>query len=208
LIKAVLFDFDMTLVDSSFAITEAMNAIAEGEGLRFLSREEVLSVIGLPIHESWERLWGRFDPSWVDSYRATFREKEYAGIIPFPNTLSFLEHLMEREIVMGVASNRSKVSDAVEAVGLSQYFRCTLGILDVDKAKPEPDMILKGMEMLNVSPEETIYVGDTEADMISAKSANVRGVGMTTGNFDHRALTSAGAWKTFSDLEEVLTLFE
>lgn len=197
----------MTLVDSSYAITEAMNAIAEGEGLPPLSREDVLSVIGLPIDESWVKLWGRYDPSWVETYRQNFREKEYAKIIPFPNTLFLLDQLVEREVLMGVASNRSKVTDAVAAVGFSQYFRCTLGVLDVDNAKPEPDMILKGMEILEVSPEETIYVGDTEADMMSAKAAKVRGVGMTTGNNDHSSLTRAGAWKTFSDLEEIVALF-
>jgi HAD superfamily hydrolase (TIGR01509 family) len=207
LIKAVLFDFDMTLVDSSYAITEALNTIAEGEGLRTLSREEVLSVIGLPMDVSWVKLWGRYEPEWVDNYRMTFREREYAHIKVFPNTVSLLDQLMARGIPMGVASNRTKVSDAVKAVGFDKYFNCTLGILDVEKAKPEPDMILKGLDILQVAPEDAIYVGDTEADMASAKAANVKGVGMTTGNCDHNTLTSAGAWKTFEDLRDILTLF-
>ena len=51
-IGAVLFDFDMTLVDSSYAITECTNLLADAKGLARVTREEILKVIGLPIEES------------------------------------------------------------------------------------------------------------------------------------------------------------
>ncbi len=47
--RCVIFDFDMTLVDNSYAIRDTMNMVAEQQGLPPVTREQVLSVIGLPI---------------------------------------------------------------------------------------------------------------------------------------------------------------
>lgn len=204
MIKAVLFDFDMTLVDSSYAITEGMNHIARKEGLRILTHAEVMSIIGMPIEESWEKIWGRYDEAWLQHYRESFREKEYEGISLYSGTLPLLDDLKAMDIGMGVASNRSKVTDAVRAMGLEEYFLCALGVEDVGMAKPAPDMLLRGMELLRVSPSETLYLGDTEADMAAAVAAGVRGIGMTTGNLDHHELVKAGAWMTLSDISGVM----
>lgn len=60
MIKAVVFDFDMTLADSSYAITDCTNRLAQEHGLRKVTREEVLKTIGMPIRDSWLQLWGEF----------------------------------------------------------------------------------------------------------------------------------------------------
>ena len=59
-IKAVLFDFDMTLVDSSYAIHHCTNLLASYLGFEEISREKVLSAIGLTIEDSWRMFWGDF----------------------------------------------------------------------------------------------------------------------------------------------------
>ncbi|HPI99196.1 MAG TPA: HAD-IA family hydrolase, partial [Synergistales bacterium] len=118
----------------------------------------------------------------------------------YSGTLPLLNDLRSMGIGLGVASNRSKVTHVVRAVGLEEYFLCTLGLDDVERAKPAPDMLILGMEILGSSPSETIYLGDTEADMAAAVAAGVRGIGMTTGNLDHESLVNAGAWLTLSDI--------
>ena len=72
--SCVIFDFDMTLVDSSYAIRDTMNMLAEREGLPEVTREEVLSVIGLPIRDSWMKVWGRFDERWLADFREIDRK--------------------------------------------------------------------------------------------------------------------------------------
>src|SRR6056297_507655 len=137
----------MTLVDSSYAITEGMNAIARAEGLRELTREEVLGLIGMPIEESWKMIWGRFDEKWLTSYRNTFRESEYSNITPFPNTAAILEELTLKNIKTGIASNRAKVREAVTAVGLMDFMDFAIGLEDVENAKPAPDLVLLGVQL-------------------------------------------------------------
>ena len=206
-IKAVLFDFDMTLVDSSYAIHHCTNLLAGHLGFDQISREKVLSAIGLTIEDSWRMFWGDFRQEWVDFYRANYREEEQARLKIFPNTLSTLERLRMMGIKVGVVSNRRFAKRPVEFMGLTPMLDVVVGLEDVERAKPEPDSLLKGFEILGVAPSEGLYAGDTDIDMMTTVAAGCRGIGMTTGNFDKRALSEAGAWEVKDDLGEIPLLF-
>ncbi len=199
-IKALLFDFDMTLVDSSRGITHCLNLLAAAEGLPSVTREEVLLTIGDPIPLGWEKLWGRFDSRWVDRYRENYRAEEIALIRPFPSTVPVLETLKGAGLRLGVVSNRGNARIAVEGAGLTWAFDFVLGLDEVDRPKPDADPLVKAMGRLGLGPAEVLYVGDTDIDMATALAASVRAVGMTTGNFDEEGLLSAGAWKVLDDL--------
>ena len=207
-IECVIFDFDMTLVDSSYAVTESMNRVAEKEGLPGVTREDVLSVIGIPIRESWEKIWGRFEESWLTDFRAGFSQQEYAGILPFPGTVRVLEELSTRGVRLGIASNRQKPAPPLQVLKLDGYFDSVVGMDDVERGNPAPDMILKGMSDLGGRPDTTLFVGDTADDMAAGRSAGIRPVGLTTGFFTPEVLYSAGAWRVFDSVEDVLSLFE
>ncbi|MDD4160443.1 MAG: HAD-IA family hydrolase [Synergistaceae bacterium] len=206
-IKAVLFDFDMTLVDSSYAIHHCTNLLAGHLGFSPISREKVLSAIGLTIEDSWRMFWGDFRQEWVDFYRANYREEEQARLKFFQNTLSTLEKLRMNGIKVGVVSNRRFAKRPVEFMGLTPMLDVVVGLEDVERPKPEPDSLLKGFELLRVSPPEGVYVGDTDIDMMTALAAGCRGIGMTTGNFDKKSLLKAGACEAMDDLGEILLLF-
>jgi HAD superfamily hydrolase (TIGR01509 family) len=205
--SCVIFDFDMTLVDSSYAIRDTMNMLAEREGLPPVTREDVLSVIGLPIRDSWMKVWNRFEERWLADFREMFVQQEFAGIFPFPGTKSVLEELSSRGVSLGVASNRQRPGHPLKAVGLAGYFRSVVGMDDVPNGKPAPDMLLKSMADLGGTLENTLYVGDTADDMAAAKDAGIRSVGLTTGNYPPEALHAAGAWKVFDAIEKILPLF-
>lgn len=206
--SCIIFDFDMTLADSSYAITDSMNMLAEKEGLPKVTREDLLSVIGIPIRESWIKIWGRFEERWLEDFRASFSEREYAGIVPYPGARPVLESLSARRIPLGVASNRQRPAAPLEAVGLAGYFATIVGMDDVERGKPAPDMLLKGMADLGGVPETSLYVGDTMDDMTAAGEAGIRAVGLTTGFFSPEALYSAGAWRVFNAVERLLSVFD
>lgn len=206
--QCVIFDFDMTLVDSSKAIQDAMNMLAERRGLPSVTREEVLAVIGLPIADSWLKVWGRFEDEWLAEYREHFVQEEFAGMVPFPETFHVLDALKEKGVALGVASNRLSPNRPIEAMGMRGYFSSALGMGDVEKGKPAPDMIVKALEELGFSKEEALYVGDTEGDMEAAAAAGVRSMGLTTGNCTPEVLFAAGAWKVGGSLKELLPLWE
>lgn len=205
-IKAALFDFDMTLVDSSYAIHRCTNLLAERLGFRSVSREEVLASIGLTIEDSWRSYWGDFRQEWIDYYRANYREEEQAGLRLFPGTVETLSALREMGIKVGVVSNRRYARRPVEYMGLLHLMDVVVGLEDVERAKPEPDPLIKGFGILGITPEDGIYVGDTDIDMRTSVAACTRGVGVTTGNFDADSLKEAGAWKVLDDLRNLISL--
>lgn len=203
---AVLFDFDMTLADSSQAIHHCTNMLAKYFDLREVSLAEVKAGIGLPIEDSWRLYWGDFQQEWLDYYRSNFRGEEQARIRLFHDAAATIEALRAAGIKVGVASNRRFASRAIAEVGLTELLDVVIGLEDVERAKPEPDCLIKGFEKLGVAPGDGLYVGDTDIDMKTALAAGTPGIGITTGNFDERGLLEAGAWKVLSRLGELPSL--
>ena len=200
MIRNIVFDFDMTLVDSSQGITDCINEVSIRKGLPSVTREQVLSIVGIPLEKGLHRLWGEYDESWLIEYRNIFRDTEYAGIVPFKNTLETLKKLHGKGVKLAVATNRNLAEHVVRAVGLYGNFDAVFGLEGKRKPKPEPDVILAAMDYLGGLKTETLYVGDTDIDMKAAVNAGVRGVGMTTGNFNSQDLLLSGAWKTLEDI--------
>lgn len=203
MIKLVLFDFDMTLVDSSYAIAHCTNLLAEHFGLRKLSREETLTIIGIHIEKAWENVWGDFRQEWLDYYRENFSVKEDSLIRVFDSTIPTLEKLKSMGVKTGVASNRHYAPRPIKALGLEKYLDSIAGIKDVERPKPAPDMILLSLAQLQIAKEHAVYTGDTDTDMKTAKAAGVRAIGMTTGNFTREQLLEAGADHVCSNLSEI-----
>ena len=107
------------------------------------------------------QVWGRFDERWLADFREMFVQQEFAGIFPFSGTKQVLETLAARGVSLGIASNRQRPGGPLKAVGLESYFSSVVGMDDVEKGKPAPDMLLKGMTDLGGTPATTLYVGDT-----------------------------------------------
>jgi HAD superfamily hydrolase (TIGR01509 family) len=190
---AALFDFDMTLMDTSHIITECTNLLADKYGLRRVERKEVLSLIGLPIEETWVSLWGRWEDEWLAYYRSNFRAREHGGFIEFPDTRSSLLRLRENGVKTGVVSNRSFVDLALDACGISDLFDVAIGREKAARPKPHPDAVLTALASLSVEAGSAFYVGDTPIDMRTATAAGVTGIGVATGNYGMDDLDAAGA---------------
>lgn len=206
--EAVLFDFDMTLADSSHAIHYCTNMLANRFGVREISLAEVKAGIGLPIEDSWRLYWGDFQQEWLDYYRANFRGEEQARIRLFNDAAGTIEVLRAAGIKVGVASNRRFAARAIAEVGLTELLDVVIGLEDVERAKPEPDCLIRGFEKLGVAPGNGLYVGDTDIDMKTACAAGTRGIGVTTGNFDENGLLAAGACRVLSRLSELPALLD
>ncbi len=143
---------------------------------------------------------------WVDFYRANYREEEQARLRFFPNTRSTLEKLRSMGIKVGVVSNRRYARRPVEYMGLSPMLDVVVDWRMLSGPNRKPDPLLKVLGCLECLLWKD-YVGDTDIDMMTTVAAGCRGIGMTTGNFNGKALTEAGAWHVMDDLGEIPSLF-
>ena len=199
----------MTIVDSSYAIMACFNYVAEHEGLPKVSHELTMKYIATPIPEFCRGLLGDYRPEWLKLYREVSDELERKLIKPFDDTVPTLIKLRELKIKVAVASNRERPSVALNRTGLAKYFDVIAGAHEPYGKipyKPDPTMINALLKDLKVSKENALYVGDSDVDIQTALNADVRGVGITKGNFTAEKLKELGAWKTIDELSELIEI--
>src|SRR3954452_12743007 len=74
---------------------------------------------------------------------------------------------------------------------------------DVEKTKPEPDLLLAALEKADADAKDAVMVGDSVWDCKAAKAAKVRSIGVLTGGFSEAELLDAGASKVFDSVEDL-----
>ncbi|MCX7828792.1 MAG: HAD family hydrolase [Thermanaerothrix sp.] len=205
-VEAAIFDFDMTLVDSSHAVTQCLNLLARDEGLDPVTWDELMATIGLPFEESLLRLFGRFDPSWPVKYRERYRQKEHSMIRPIPGALEALRELRSMGLKIGLVSNRNMLSLAAERLGVAELADVMVGLEAGLPPKPEPHMLNHAMQELRVSPQRAVYVGDTGSDVLCALNARVAPVGVATGPLGQEELKALGASMALDSVAELPAL--
>jgi HAD superfamily hydrolase (TIGR01549 family) len=204
-LKAVaLFDFDMTLMDTSYIITDCTNLLADKFGLHRVTRDDLLKVIGLPIADSWVALWGHWEEEWLEYYRSHFRNMEREGFREFSDTRPSMLKLREFGVKTGVVTNRVNAQSVLEQSGIAPLFDIALGLDDVKNAKPHPEPILTALSRLSAQPTDAFYTGDTPIDMQAAAAAGATGIGVATGNYGISELISAGGHTACPNLTDVV----
>ena len=207
MIKLAIFDHDMTIVDSSYAIMAGFNHAARKIGLPEVSHELTMQYIATPLPTFCEGLLGEYRPEWIKLYRENMPEYERKLIKPFPDTVSTLTSLHDMGVKLAVVSNREYPAAALKHSGLAPYFDAIVGSDEPYghlPYKPNPAMINVLLEHMNIPCDETVYVGDADLDIVTAKAAHVRAIGITAGNFSHEEFRILGAWKSIDTLSELV----
>ena len=99
--------------------------------------------------------------------------------IPFPNLLSMLDELRSNNFILGMITNgRGQFQkDNIKALGIEKYFDTILVSELEGIKKPNPKIFKRALEQLNVSPNESIFVGDhPENDVKAAQSVGIKGI--------------------------------
>ena len=205
----MVFDHDMTIVDSSYAIMAGFNYVARHEGLPEVSHELTMKYIATPIPTFCEGLLGEYRPEWIKLYRSCSEKYERELIKPFDDTIPTLVKLREMGIRLAVISNREYAHKVLERTGLDKYFDEAVGALEPYgklEYKPNPAMMNALLAHMNIRPEDTIYIGDSDIDVLFAEASGVRPVGITKGNFSGEDFHLLGVWKSIDSLSELIDI--
>lgn len=177
--KAVVFDFDMTIADSSQVIVCLLNDTAEHFGYSRKRYEEVLPCVGNTHEIMLGYVTGEKDREKLLTmrtyYRAISKEEMPKRTTFFPGVERCLKTLKSRGIKVGLLSLklRDLLFASLDKYDLSRYFDQVLGSEDVPAHKPDPSGMFKMMEKLGVDRREILYVGDSLVDEKTAKNAGV-----------------------------------
>jgi phosphoglycolate phosphatase len=201
LARLAIFDCDGTLVDSQHNIVMAMNdAFAQGK-LDPPGRGATLGVVGLSLVEAMQVLLPDADPAFhatmAENYKQAFWRLRDNGLVdePLYDGIADAVDMLESDgWLLGIATGKSDRGLAIclDNHGLTHRF-ITLQTADRHPSKPHPSMIDAAMAEAGASPETTVMIGDTSFDMLMARSANVRALGVSWGYHPAVDLHAAGA---------------
>ena len=208
--RTVIFDLDGTLLDTLDDLTASVNFALTSFSLPKREKEEVRAFVGNGIAKLIARAIGYEHPNFAEIFQ-TFREhygahcqdktKEYDGITPL------LKELKARGVHTAVVSN--KADFAVKKLA-EDYFPDLLqeAVGENEAAgiakKPAPDSLLAVMKNLNAEQSTTVYVGDSEVDIQTAKNAGVDCISVVWGFKDEAFLKTNGAKILIKEPFEIL----
>jgi pyrophosphatase PpaX len=208
-LSAALFDFDGTLVDTTELIYQSLrHATSDVLGRDDIPRETLMANVGTPMPRQMEII----DPNRVDelleSYFAFNKREHDTYINDFPNVDGSLARLREAGIKIAVVTSkrRSAVEMAFESFPtLRELTDIFVTMEDTTEHKPNPEPLLKGLELLGDIPkDEAAYIGDSPHDIEAARAAGLRSVGVSWGSFSEESLRAAGPDHLSSDLDGVV----
>lgn len=205
-LKAMLFDFDGTLIDSYPAITASVNHVRGLHGLAPLSVAEVTPHVGRGPGHLLKETVGTGDPAAnVTAYREHHPTVMNSLTRLLPGASEVLHWLHGRGVATGICSNKpvAFTRELVGVLGIADALDALLGPEDVGRHKPAPDMLLAAMRRLAVTAAQTIYVGDMTVDVQTARAAGVRVWVVPTGSDTPEALDAARPDHRLRDLGEI-----
>ena len=203
--KAALFDFDGTLVDTTDLIYQSMRHAA-GEVLgREVSRKVLMANVGQPLPRQMKLLSAEHAEALLNSYRLHNEENHDALIKEFPGVEEALARLRWAGVQVAVVTSKRRfsVDMALKSFpGLGEVVDQWVTMEDTNEHKPRPEPLHKGLELLgNVPREEATYVGDSPFDVAAAKAARVMSIAVSWGAFSEETLRAAGPDHLVPDLD-------
>ena len=210
--KLVLFDYDGTIVDSAKMIVKGAIEAFRMCGLPDPDPNKVRENIGKPLAtalDAYAPEGYEVNPEMIsNAYRKWYAEQGRLGLQDeplFPGMFKLINDLkINKEFHIGVATNKSRIAlnNGLKKHNLMNIFDITL-TMDEAKAKPDPDMAIQAMSMLNIEKKSTIIVGDTINDIGLGVNAGINSIGVAWGYNSIEMLRNEGADFIIKDSEEL-----
>lgn len=211
-IKGVIFDLDGTLLDTLEDLTDAVNHVMSAFSLETTSIDQVRSFVGNGVvrlielcvpggdeHEQFSEVLTAF----MAYYEAHCNHKTR----PYDGVLALIDKLHREGVKLGIVSNKFDL--AVKALN-RQYFHdwidFALGVTDALHRKPVPDMVYACIEQMQLKPEDVVYIGDSEVDLMTAQNAGVDCISVLWGFRSLEVLLEYGATQLVSTVDELENL--
>lgn len=181
----IVFDWDGTLMDSTAAITRAIQEAARDMGLPVPARESASHVIGLGLHDALRTAVPTLESAqymaFVEHYRRHFLAAEETMVL-FDGIADLLAELRGRGHQLAVATGKSRrgLDRALSATGLGGHFVATR-CADETRPKPDPAMLHELMAQLRHGAGGLLMIGDTSHDLGMARNAGVDAVAVCYG---------------------------
>lgn len=190
--KAILFDWDNTLVDNWPAIADALNTTLVAMGHEPWTMEETLGRVRKSLRDSFPEMFG---PRWEEAekiFYARFEEAHIEKLQPKTGAGEMLQALKAQGFYLAVVSNKTGryLRKECEHLGWTGFFTHIVGATDATKDKPAPEPLRMALEGSGLPLGGSVwYVGDADIDLECASNGGcipvlIREKGPEDGEFD------------------------
>ena len=176
-ISLIVYDFDGTLVDTLFDIAESVNLTLVDLGLPQLPRGTIRKYVGRGVERLMSQaLEGSFCtdiPKAVSLFKKHYSENLVHHTDFYPYGREILEHFKNKN--QAICSNKPVgfVRSILKSLNGLHYFETIIGGDSVNSKKPNPEGLNSILQQLNISAEETAFVGDSPVDIETGRRAGV-----------------------------------
>ena len=203
----ILFDLDGTLIDSTEAILEGFRVAFETFNTPVPHEDKIKNEIGHTLENMFLTLG--VDEQYIDAHVHAY--KMHYQVISCQKT-TLLEGAREAIVEasgfanLGIVTTKTGKYSTIllEHMDLMKYFDVLIGREDVEHPKPHAEPILRALESFECDKKSVWMIGDTPMDIISANSANINAIAVTSGYASYQELKKY----TFQIYDNSLTAVE
>jgi phosphoglycolate phosphatase-like HAD superfamily hydrolase len=206
-IKAIVFDLDDTLINSSSSVVQCFQQVAKEFRQPLPSEHQIRELMGMPLNEFCSSLWPNLDSSIVSQlYLKLFKPDLLQAI---PHVEETLKILKERGFDLHILSSKVTLT-------IHKHLRYTnipenlfISIMGGDAvAHPKPDPRVFTYLLKSYAAHEILYVGDSLYDFQAASSAKIPFIAVLTGIHSKSTFSKLGCPTILTNVNKVLPLLE
>ncbi|ETS93460.1 HAD family hydrolase [Veillonella sp. AS16] len=210
----IVFDCDGTLLDTLTDLRNAVNHVLRLHKFPERSVSQVKASLGNGVaHLMRESLPDSVTDdefnTYLDKFKTYYGEHLQDYTAPYPGILDMLDTLRTKGYKLAVVSN--KIQEGITPL-IKEYFGDRLPVAIGErpglKRKPAPDMVLQALKELDSTPEESIYIGDSEVDVATANNSGLLCIGVTWGFRDETLHHELGVQYIARKTEDIITIIE
>ncbi len=211
--RTFLFDLDGVLLDTIPDLVLLTNRILEEVDCPSHTTEEIVSYVGNGVRSLiYQALPEDADEKTVDRAVALWNElfyDYYHNTFPFPGIVEVLDRLKDDGCKLGIVSNKLQSGvDLIIDKCLPGYFEVMFGEGVTTPRKPDPTSINLAMQVLDASPDDTVYIGDSPSDIVAAHNAGLFGVAALWGYHEPEDFPTEGFGKPNLSIHSPLEILQ
>jgi phosphoglycolate phosphatase len=181
--RAIIFDLDGTLVETSDEIWRALNHVLETAGRATVPLDQALGYVGhgsrVLIERGFKATGAPVKPEEMDGLIARFIAfyEDHIGETsrPYPGLVAFLERCAADGIKMGVCTNKFEGLSVklLAALEMGRFFGAVIGPDTIGIRKPDPRPYREALKRMGAEGARSLMIGDSETDILTARNAGV-----------------------------------
>ncbi len=172
--KVILFDLDGTIANSMPLLKKTFQNVFGDMGIPW-DETHMTNLSTLPVKESAKIYAEKRVKEFLTSFMKHYLSEHNKLMEMFPGTRELLELLKSHSFRLGIVTSKTRAG-AMACLDFLEITTLMDVIITVDDAanhKPHPDPLIKALELLSASKEETLFIGDSPPDLVAAKSAGI-----------------------------------